>query len=519
MSMTPASSEYFQQVAGQWDSLRGGFFGEEVRRAAFAKAYLRSEMVAADVGAGTGVMAAGLAPLVRQVHVIDGSPAMLEVARKNLAAFDNVEYHLADGQSLPFPDSSLDAVFANMYLHHCPDPLAAMREMARVLKPGGRLVITDADAHNHTWMREEMADVWLGFEREQMRAWFQEAGLVNVIVDCTGQSCCAESSNPEVTDEKGRSAKISIFVATGTRRIAMRQQVQSAYAAAATSSCGCGSTSEAPAAPGQAEASQASSSCCSSQAEASCCSESQPAAQEEAPSGIYSTQELSSAPAEASEISLGCGNPIALANLRPGEVVLDIGSGGGLDSFLAAGKVGPSGRVVGVDMTPAMLERARRSAEKAGIHNVEFRQGQAEALPVESGTVDVILSNCVINLTEDKGLVFREAYRALKPGGRLEVSDIVTDAAIPLDARQDAGQWAGCVSGALPEREYLDLIAQAGFKDANVKRSTQAGSGAGINFYSAIISAIKPGGPAPEPAQVSLNQQSGTEPRRSCCSG
>ncbi len=498
MSMTPASSEYFERVAGQWDSLRSGYFSEEVRAAAIAKAYLRPEMEVADVGSGTGFIAAGLAPLAKHVHVVDGSPAMLEAARKNLAQFGNIEYHLADGQSLPFPDGSLDAAFANMYLHHCPDPLAAIREMVRILKPGGRLVITDADAHTHTWMREEMADVWLGFERDQVRSWFQEAGLVNVIVNCTGQSCCAESRNPEITDEKGRSANISIFVATGTRRIPMRQQVQSRYAAAATTGCGCGSTAE-QATP-QAEASSASSSCCSSPAESSCCSSqaestrsssSQPAAQEETSAGIYTPQELAAAPAEAGEISLGCGNPIALANLRPGEVVLDIGSGGGLDSFLAAGKVGPSGRVIGVDMTAAMLKRARRSAAKAGITNVEFRQGQAEALPVESGSVDVILSNCVINLTEDKGLVFREAYRALKPGGRLEVSDIVTDQALPLQARLDAGQWAGCVSGALPEQEYLDLIVQAGFKDASVRRSTLAGEGAGVKFYSAIVAAIK----------------------------
>ncbi len=502
MSMTPASSEYFDRVAGQWDSLRIGYFSEEVRAAAIAKAYLRPEMEVADVGSGTGFIAAGLAPLVKKVHVVDGSPSMLEVARKNLAPFSNAEFHLADGQSLPFPNGSLDAVFANMYLHHCPDPLAAIHEMVRILKPGGRLVITDADAHNYTWMKEEMADVWLGFERPQVRSWFQDAGLVNVIIDCTGQSCCAESTNPAVTDEKGRTASISIFVATGTRHIPMRQQVQSRYAAAATSGCGCGSASEA-ASPqaqesragssccSQAEESRAGSSCCEQAAESSCCSSSQPSAQEEAPSGLYTTEELSSAPADAGDISLGCGNPIALANLRPGEVVLDIGSGGGLDSFLAAGKVGPSGRVIGVDMTPAMLKRARRSAEKAGITNVEFRQGQAEALPVEDGSVDVILSNCVINLTEDKGLVFREAYRALKPGGRLEVSDIVTDQALPLDARLDAGQWAGCVSGALPEQEYLDLIAQAGFKDVSVRRSTLAGEGAGIKFYSAIVAAIK----------------------------
>ncbi len=499
MSMTPASSQYFDRVAGQWDSLRLGYFSEAVRTAAIAKAYLRPEMVVADVGAGTGFIAAGLAPLVKKVHLIDGSPAMLEAARKNLAGSSNVELHLADGASLPLPDGSLDATFANMYLHHCPDPLAAIREMVRTLKPGGRLVITDADAHNYTWMREEFADVWLGFEHDQIRAWFQEAGLVNVIVDGTGQNCTAESSKREITDEKGHSAQVSIFVATGTRRIPMRRQVQRAYTAAAGGGCGCGSQAEDSGITAVQDSAR--SSCCSSSeaesAASACCSsnkiEEADAAptQEETTSAIYTLQELASAPSEAGEISLGCGNPIALAGLRPGEVVLDIGSGGGLDSFLAAGKVGPSGRVIGVDMTPAMLERARRSAARAGITNVEFRQGQAEALPVEAGSVDVILSNCVINLTEDKGLVFREAYRVLKPGGRLEVSDVVTDRAIPLEARQDAGEWAGCVSGALPEREYLDLIAQAGFKDITVQRSTQAGEAEGITFYSAVISAQK----------------------------
>ena len=178
----------------------------------------------------------------------------------------------------------------------------------------------------------------------------------------------------------------------------------------------------------------------------------------------YSPEELSVAPKEAADISLGCGNPLALASLKPGEVVLDIGSGGGLDAFLAAAKVGPSGRVIGVDMTPAMLERARASAERNGITNVEFRQGYAEELPVEDGEVDVILSNCVINLTEDKGHVFREAFRVLKPGGRLEISDVVASGAIPLELREDSHGWAECVTGALPEREYLDLMAQAGFE-------------------------------------------------------
>ena len=196
-------------------------------------------------------------------------------------------------------------------------------------------------------------------------------------------------------------------------------------------------------------------------------------------------------PPEADAISLGCGNPIAMAGLRPGEVVVDIGSGGGMDSFLAAGRVGPTGRVIGVDMTPAMLERATRAAQKAGIANVEFRFGQAEAMPVADATVDVVLSNCVINLVEDKGQVFGEAFRVLKPGGRLEVSDIVSAGPLPLAARQDAGEWAGCVSGALPEGEYLDLIVQAGFQTPTVRRSPSSGDIAGVPLYSAIVSARK----------------------------
>ena len=227
MSMTQssakqASKEYFQQVAGKWDEISAGYFGKAVRDAAIAKAYLRPEMAVADVGAGTGFVAAGLAPLVKRVYVVDGSAAMLEVAKKNLSEFSNIEYHEADGSSLPFPEDSLDAIFANMYLHHTTDPLAAIREMMRVLRPGGRLVITDMDEHPYAWLKEEMADVWQGFDRAQVRAWFQEAGLVNVMVDCTGQSCCAESSNPTLADDQGHEAKISVFVATGTRRMTMR---------------------------------------------------------------------------------------------------------------------------------------------------------------------------------------------------------------------------------------------------------------------------------------------------------
>lgn len=482
MSMTEASSEYFAQIAGQWDQIRTGYFGSAVRDSAFAKAYLRPEMAVADIGSGTGFLAAGLAPLVKRVYVVDGSAAMLAVAQKNLVQFTNVEFHEADGLNLPFPEESLDAVFANMYLHHAVDPQAAIREMLRVLRPGGRLVISDMDAHLYAWLKDEMADVWQGFDRRQIREWFEQAGLVNIIVDCTGQSCCAESAQTTLSDEQGRQAQISVFVATGTRRMQMRQAVQENYAAVAQSeTCGCS--------PSTAEDS---SGCCGgTDGGGSCCSGT--AYQDVAFVTDYSPVELSAAPKEAAEFSLGCGNPLALAGLQPGEVVLDIGSGGGLDAFLAAARVGPNGRVIGVDMTPAMLERARASAAKNSITNVEFRQGYAEDLPVEDGTVDVILSNCVINLTEDKGRVFREAFRVLKPGGRFEVSDVVTSAAVPLDLRESAQGWSECVTGALPEQEYLDLLAQAGFVKTHTRRSVSTGEIAGVAVYSVIASAIKPG--------------------------
>jgi arsenite methyltransferase len=217
MSMTQASSEYFQRIAGQWDAIRAGYFTESVREAAIRKVDLRPDMVVADVGAGTGFMAAGLAPLVKKVFVLDGSPAMLEIARQNLKDFDNLVFQQSDGLSLPLPDESLEAVFANMYLHHMPDPLAAIREMVRLLRPGGRLVITDMDAHPYEWLKDEMADVWQGFERPQIQDWLLAAGLVDVQVDCTGQSCSAASHNPQITEASKREAHISIFVAAGTR--------------------------------------------------------------------------------------------------------------------------------------------------------------------------------------------------------------------------------------------------------------------------------------------------------------
>ncbi len=218
------SQSYFSQVAREWDALRASMYSDAVRDAALKRAALHPHAIVADIGAGTGFLAQGLAPRAAKVHVVDNSPEMIAVARHNLAAFDNVEYHVAEGTRIPLPDASMDAVLANMYLHHAHDPLAAIREMARLLKPNGRLVITDMDEHAHIWLREEHHDVWLGFDREQIRAWFEATGLVNVRVDDTHQSCCTESKTGE------GQASVTIFVAVGTKPDPhMREAVQEHY--------------------------------------------------------------------------------------------------------------------------------------------------------------------------------------------------------------------------------------------------------------------------------------------------
>ncbi len=185
----------------------------------------------------------------------------------------------------------------------------------------------------------------------------------------------------------------------------------------------------------------------------------------------YSEEDLKGVPEDA-VLGLGCGNPVALAGLKEGETVLDLGSGGGIDVFIAANKVGAGGRVIGVDMTEAMIHRARETASKHGYGNVEFRLGEIESLPVEDGSVDAVVSNCVINLSTDKEKVFREAYRVLKPGGRILISDIVTEGELPQIVRRNLRAWAGCLAGALQKTQYLDAIRKAGFNDVKVVGET-----------------------------------------------
>jgi len=212
---------------------------------------------------------------------------------------------------------------------------------------------------------------------------------------------------------------------------------------------------------------------------------------------LYEAQLLEGLPADVTDISLGCGDPVSIASLKPGESVLDLGSGGGIDCFLAARQVGEAGYVIGVDMTPDMLMKANSNKVKMGVHNVEFRRGRIEALPVTDDSIDVVMSNCVINLSPDKPAVFREAFRALKPGGRVSISDIVTEGDFSEELRADAAQWAECVTGAIDVNQYTGIMREVGFVNIQVVDKADADGiverQAGMpRIYSARITGYKP---------------------------
>ena len=228
-------------------------------------------------------------------------------------------------------------------------------------------------------------------------------------------------------------------------------------------------------------------------------------------SNLYDLSQVSQIPEEALLASLGCGNPTALAELKPGETVLDLGSGGGIDVLLSAERVGPTGKAYGLDMTDEMLALAHENRRKAGVENVEFLKGEIESIPLPDNSVDVIISNCVINLSADKNLVIREAFRVLKPGGRLAISDVVTRGEVPPEVRHSMLLWVGCIAGALEEYEYVRSLARAGFESIdveptriyNIEDARKFLSGQGIDvdaiapqmegkFRSAFIRAVKP---------------------------
>jgi SAM-dependent methyltransferase len=234
--------------------------------------------------------------------------------------------------------------------------------------------------------------------------------------------------------------------------------------------------------------------CCAAPAadEASCCgadTEGSTNVQITRIAELYRDTNIADLPSTVTDVAFGCGNPTAIAALKPGESVLDLGSGGGIDCFLAAKMVGETGRVFGVDMTPEMIALARKNAEKVGATNVEFRLGEIEKLPIDDASIDVIISNCVINLSPDKDAVFREAFRVLRPGGRLQVSDIVWTQPVPESVKNDMEAWAGCIAGALLESDYLGKIAAAGFQDVT-SVATEYPGGKGI--ASAAVIAVKP---------------------------
>jgi SAM-dependent methyltransferase len=216
----------------------------------------------------------------------------------------------------------------------------------------------------------------------------------------------------------------------------------------------------------------------------------------------YSKEDISSVP-EGANMGLGCGNPVALASLKPGETVVDLGSGGGFDCFLAAKQVGESGRVIGVDMTPDMITKARMNAEKIGSNNVEFRLGEIEHLPVADNSADIIMSNCVINLSPDKAGVFRDAFRILKPGGRLAIADIVATAPLPEEVHQNLALVSACVGGAATIDDTVKMIEDAGFEDIKIQAKDESrklisewvtgeSKNAGDYVVSAYIEAVKP---------------------------
>jgi arsenite methyltransferase len=260
------------------------------------------------------------------------------------------------------------------------------------------------------------------------------------------------------------------------------------------------------------------------------------------PSGIsshlYTTDEIRELPQEAVVASLGCGNPVAIAALREGETVLDLGSGGGIDVLLSARRVGPKGKAYGLDMTDEMLELARENARKASVANVEFLKGEMEDMPLPDSTVDVIISNCVVNLSPDKDAVLREAFRVLKPGGRFAIADIVTRGEMPTELKRSLELWAGCVAGALAEDDYRAKLAAAGFGDIEIEAVREytaddaesgglgelvrkyATNGAdGLGIISAIVRARKSGG-APgrvfEPIEIVATKGSVCGPGECC---
>jgi len=248
---------------------------------------------------------------------------------------------------------------------------------------------------------------------------------------------------------------------------------------------------------------------------ASCCAPDACGCDDPITSNLYSDAERGDLPAGAVAASLGCGNPTALAGLKPGETVLDLGSGGGIDVLLSAKRVGPTGHAYGLDMTDDMLALARENQSKAGATNVEFLKGSIEAIPLPDDSIDVIISNCAINLSPDKDAVLREAFRVLKPGGRFAVSDVVARGAVSAEIRRDMELWVGCIAGALEEREYAGKLRAAGFADVELEPWRIYERHGGV-FASAFVRGRKPLEQTSKTSKTSTTSKTCCGPE--CCS-
>jgi arsenite methyltransferase len=286
-----------------------------------------------------------------------------------------------------------------------------------------------------------------------------------------------------------------------TDKEVLREQVRARYAAAATKvtsgqgDCGCGQPADCGCDSG----------CCSGAA----------ATAEEPGFGaeLYAALDRDQLPDSAVLASLGCGNPTAVAELHEGEIVLDLGSGGGTDVLLSARRVGPTGKAYGLDMTEEMLALARANAAEAGATNVDFLKGHIEAIPLPAKTVDVVISNCVINLSVDKPAVFAETFRVLKPGGRIGITDVVAEDNLTPEDRAERGAWVGCIAGALSKTEYQTQLAQAGFADISVTFTHAVGDG----LHSAIIKATRPAGPTAAAGPTLARRELPVVQHTGCC--
>jgi arsenite methyltransferase len=429
-------------------------FGEAV----IQKAYLHPEYAVLLSGGVSGELLRQAASRAYKVFLMADASETLEEKLHKPGGLANVEVLQPAEVESQIPPESMDAVIAVIGPETGIQPLPFMKTMAALLRPAGRMVLIVNDPRPDEWKLDD----------SKLKTLMRKAELVNVLLHSEPE----EKIGRAALETRGQDS----FFLVGSKEVAgARSNVRKRYQSLAEGSSCCDETD---------------SSCCSSSSSCCCCTE-------EVDSTVtfntgYAIEDIQPLPEESASLTLGCGNPISRANLQPGENVLDIGSGAGTDVLLAARIVGEKGKAVGVDMTPAMLERARLAASKGQFSNVEFKMGHAESLPLEDNTFDAVISNCVINLCEDKGRVFEEIFRVLRPGGRMVISDIVTDGDLPLEARLEAAGWAACISGALPHTEYLDLMEQAGFSVENVQQGISGGTLGDTRVYSLEITARKP---------------------------